>query len=124
MRQMRSICDHHTFSTCPTKSSDTAAEPLDRRGAHATIVACLELHGPGAERLVGEDWSRQCSRTPREVDGRGDSIVEALAIAQALGGSVASTHEHQTAPAAVMECPRTQQRRDRSKGHVEQITTR
>ena len=103
MQQMRSICDHHTVSTCPTKSSDTAAEPLDRCGAHATTVACIELHGPGAERLVGEDSSRQYSHmSPREVDGRGASVVEALAIAHALDGSVASTHEHQTAPAAVM----------------------
>ena len=124
MQQMRSICDHHTVSTCPSKSSDTAAEPLDRCGAHATTVACIELHGPGAERLVGEDWSRQCSRTPREVDGRGDSIVEALALAQALDGRVASTHEHQSAPVAVMNAHEPSRRRDRSEGHVERFATR
>ena len=125
MRQMRSICDHHTFSTCPTKSSDTAAEPLWLDTELMPLVACLELHGPGAERLVGEDWSRQCSRiSPREVDDRGDSIVEALAIAQALDGRVASTHEHQSAPVAVTNAHEPSRRRDRSEGHVERLATR
>ena len=62
--------------------------------------------------------------SPREVDDRGDSIVEALAIAQALGGSVASTHEHQSAPVAVMNAHEPSRRRDRSEGHVERFATR